>query len=137
VGRFAVLEQAGRNCFGKQPVKKGCFFHSIAGYGIVPARREAAQQGAEAKALLQGDPVCRADAGRADAIRADAIRADAVSPYGVGRAGTHVPAAHLYLRYRRRQCRQSATKENKHRKGASALDVPGEILIMMSRGWRF
>jgi hypothetical protein len=32
---------------------------------------------------------------------------------------------------------QSATKGHKRPKAATALDSPGEILIMMSRGWRF
>jgi len=35
VGRFPVLGQGGRNCFGKQTPKKGRFFHLIAGFGIV------------------------------------------------------------------------------------------------------
>ena len=30
-----------------------------------------------------------------------------------------------------------ATKENKHRKSATALDSPGEILILISSGWYF
>jgi hypothetical protein len=35
VGRFPVMGQAGRNCFGKQTLKKGRFFYSIAGFWIV------------------------------------------------------------------------------------------------------
>ena len=35
MGRFSVLGLAGRNCFGKQTPKKGGFFHSIVGFGIV------------------------------------------------------------------------------------------------------
>ena len=34
VGRWAVLGQAGRVCFGKQTPKKGRFFHSIACFGV-------------------------------------------------------------------------------------------------------
>jgi hypothetical protein len=123
---------AGRRSKREKPVRygkqaevwmMGTYFH--------PAGREAARQGAEAEALLPGDPVCRADplqgkapfrgqaAVRMDAIRADAIRADAVRPYGWGRR------------------EQSATKGNKHRRGATALDSPGEILIMINRDWRF
>jgi hypothetical protein len=35
MGRLTDLGWAHKNCFGKQTPKKGCFFQSIAGFGIV------------------------------------------------------------------------------------------------------